>query len=820
MVINYSCAGRDKMYSIISILTIALVILCSFRSSAQGKIYGKVVDETGKPIPSANALLLNAKDSSLVKGIIVSGTGTFNFVHSSGSNLMITITHTGYTQYYTAPITGDGVKDIDLGTITLKQQDKQLSAVTIVTKKPFIEQKIDRMVINVKNSITSTGSTALEVLERSPGVFVDRQNNTLSLSGKNGVVVMINGKINHMPMDALVQMLAGMNASNIEKIELITTPPANFDAEGNAGFINIVLVSNPSYGTNGSYALTASYGEGEGTLASVNFNHRNKKINISGDLSFSRIHMPQLFEFYRLVRNVNKTVESYSSNDRNTLQRNYNVRLGLDYQLSKKTLVGAELTGYDNRWSMDAKNDNFLYVNNRPDTSIHIFDVEVNRWFKYGGSFNIQHIIKDNETLNIEYDIDHYTDNNPNDYSNAYYDSSGRYLFDKKISSGKKTPININVASIDYAKKINKSIDLNTGVKYSSYRFTNDVIVNRFSQNQWTTDKDFTAIYFLKEDVAAAFASVSIAINEKDNIKAGLRYEYTLSNLGTSDTKDIVDRKYGKLFPSLFISHKINDNNAINFSYSKRISRPTFRDLAPFVYFLDPNTYISGNAALQPSISNAASISYTLKKFLCSVSYSEEKDFIASFQSKVDTVSNKQYLIAQNYPLLKTASLTLSLPFSITSWWSMQNNIIGQWQRVDAIINNQPLQLDQANYNIVTTQTFQFPHNYSGELQAFYSSPQLSGTYLFKSIGALNLGIQKKLNGQQGKLSFNVRDILNSLVGKVYVNLPAQNMVTTGLFKFSTRTYSLTYSKNFGSNQIKTSRKQSTAAEEERKRVE
>ena len=807
------------MRKFVLVLSTALMLF-SFNSFSQGNIHGNVVDENGKPLASANVLLLNAKDSSLVKGVIVSEKGTFSFANYSVSQLMVTITFTGYKQLYTPAFTSESSKDVDLGTLSLKRSDKQLTAVTIITKKPFIEQKIDRMVINVKNSISSTGSTALEVLERSPGVFVDRQNNSLSLSGKNGVVVMINGKVNHMPMDALVQMLAGMNAANIEKIELITTPPANFDAEGNAGFINIVLVSNPAFGTNGSYSLTGSYGEGEGTLASFNVNHRKQKINISADVSFSRIHMPQLFEFYRLVQNANRTTENYAINDRNTLQRNYNVRLGLDYQLSKNTLVGAELTGYDNRWSMDARNNNLVYKNKRLDTSVSIFDVEVNHWIKYGGTVNIQHTIKENETLNFEYDIDHYTDNNPNNYTNAYYDSSGTYLFDRKINSGKKTPITINVGSIEYAKKINKNLDLNTGIKYSTYRFTNDVSVDRFSQNQWTNDKDFTAIYVLKEDIAAAYASLGIALNEKTNMKAGLRYEYTTSNLGTTDVKDIVDRKYGRLFPSFFIAHKINDNNSFNLSYSERISRPTFKDLAPFVYFLDPNTYISGNSALQPSSSQSGSVAYIYKKFLCSVSYSNEKDFIASFQSKVDSVTNKQYIIAENYPSLKTASLTLSLPFTITSWWNMQNNFNAQWQRLDAIINKQPIQLDQASYNIASTQTFQLHQGYSIELQGFYSSAQLSGTYLFKPIGALNLGIQKKLAGQKGKLSFNIRDIFNSLVGKVYVNLPAQNLVTTGSFKFSTRTYSLTYSRNFGSNQIKRNREQSAAAKEDRGRVE
>ena len=797
-----------------------VILLNTLTGMAQQGIYGTVVDENGKPLPNANVLLLNAKDSSLIKGVINSDKGTFLFTNYPAGKLIVTSTFTGYKQTYTSPFTSDGLKDIDLGIISLTRAKKELQAVTVITKKPFIEQKIDRMVVNVKNSITSAGSTALDILERSPGVIVDRQNNNISMGGKTGVVVMINGKINRMPMSAVVQMLAGMNSGNIEKIELITTPPANFDAEGNAGFINIVLVNNTAYGTNGSYTATVGYGKGETTLTGFNFNHRKGKINISGDLSFSRIRMDQVFQIYRLVNNNGKMLESNSINNRDALQRNYNGKLGFDLQASNKTLIGAEISSYDNRWSMDAISGNTIHVDKKPDTVVKITDVEINHWKKIGASFNIQHTMRPNEIINFEYNIDHYNANNPNNYVNSYYNGSGNYLYDQKINTGKITPITINVLSTDYSKKINKKIDFSTGIKFSTYRFTNDVAVNRFVQNQWVSDKEFSAKYFLKEDIPAVYTSLNVAFNEKNSMKLGLRYEYTISNLGTIDQKNIVDRRYGKLFPSLFLSHKINDNNSLNFSYSKRITRPTFRDLAPFVYFLDPNTFISGNAALQPSVSNAASLSYSYKRLLLSVSYSIEEDFIASFQSKINAATNKQYLIAENYPSLKTGALTLSLPFTLAKWWNMQNNFTGQLQQVNAVYDRVPLKFKQGNYNIVSTQTFQLPKDYSFELQGFYSSPRLAGTYIVNSFGAMNLGLQKKFIKQNSRISFNVRDVFNTLVRKMSVDLPAQNLVTRGSLRFTNRTFSLAYSKNFGSKDIKANRNKSAAAAEERKRVE
>ena len=801
------------------LITTLFLLINSSVIYAQANIHGVIMDNN-KPLANANVLLLRAKDSSLIKGLITSDKGTFSFETNSPEQLMVTATFIGYNQIYTPGFLINTNTDINMGDILLTKLNKELQAVTITTKKPWIEQRIDRMIINVKNSITSAGSTALDVLEKSPGVFVDRQNNNLSMGGKSGVVVMINGKINHMPMTALVQMLAGMNSDNIEKIELITTPPANFDAEGNAGFINIVLINNSAYGTNGSYSATAGYGKGETTMASINFNHRQGNINISGDLSFSRIRMAQVFEIYRLINYNGKILESNSVNKRNALQRNYNGRLGFDFQASKKTVIGAEISAYDNRWSMDAINENIIKINQVPDTVVKIINDEINYWSKYGGSVNLQHTFRQDEKLNIEYDYDHYMDNNPNNYFNSYFDGSGNFLYYQKTNSGKITPITINVINADYSKKLSNGFEINSGFKFSGYRFTNDVSVNRFLQNQWIIDKDLTAKYLLKEDISAVYSSLNISLNDKNNLKIGLRYEYTTSNLGTITVENIVDRKYGKLFPSFFFSHRFDDNNSINFSYSKRITRPTFRDLAPFVYFLDPNTFISGNSALQPSISNSISTAYSYKKYLLSVSYSEEKNFIASFQSRVNPATNKQYLTAENFPLLRTAAITLSLPFTVTSWWNMQNNINAQWQEVNAVYNNVALQIKQANYNIASTQTFTLPKNFYLELQGYYASAQLSGTYISKPQGALNLGIQKKLTGNNGKLSFNVRDIFNTQITRFNVDLPAQNLISQGTLRFTNRTFSLTYSRNFGNNQIKANRKKSSAADEERKRVE
>src|SRR5688572_4420299 len=229
-------------------------------ANAQSTLHGSVVDSIGKPLAGASVLLQHSNDSLLVKGSLTEKDGRYSFENISPGNYLLVSSYEGFKDAYSAAIQVNGSGSIVVPPLKIMEKVVSLSDVTVISKRPMFEQKLDRMVINVANSITNTGSTALEVLMRSPGVTVNQQNSTLSMNGKEGVVLILNGKIQRMPAEAMVQLLAGMSAANIEKIELITTPPANFDAEGNAGFINIVVKKNVQFGTNGSFSVTGGYG--------------------------------------------------------------------------------------------------------------------------------------------------------------------------------------------------------------------------------------------------------------------------------------------------------------------------------------------------------------------------------------------------------------------------------------------------------------------------------------------------------------------------------------------------------------------------------
>lgn len=808
---------RRLSSAILFFTIVGCLILLPAISMAQSTVRGAVSDSQDKPIAQASVVLLRVKDSVLVKGMVSNEKGDFRFEKIDDGDYLVQVSATGFDDLFQSlKVAG---KDIELQRLQLKIATVELKDVKVVAKKPLFEQKADRMVVNVRNSITSAGSTVLEVLERSPGVMVNRMDNTLSIAGKSGVTIMINGKITNMPLSAVVQLLASMSASNIEKIELITTPPANFDAEGNAGFINIVFINNPFHGMNGSYSVSAGIGNGDALSGSVNFNYRNKNLNLYGDYSILRETRYQVFSNYRRVTDNGIEKETYAYNDRDAVQFNNNARLGLDYQLSKKTVGGILVAGYSNKWTMDALNTVTRTVNHMPDTTLSIPNSELNHWKHLMTNLNLQHTFRENQSLSFDLNYLWYNDNNPTDYTNNYYDKSGNFLFVEKTRSSKITPINTWVGSSDYKTKFGKNIDFETGVKLAVFRFTNDVRVETFESGSWIPDASLTTKYRLKENIGAAYATGNFQLSEKSNLKAGFRYEYTTTKLGDERDSLVVDREYGRLFPTLFFSRKINDNNSYNLSYSRRISRPTFNNLAPFVIFMDPNTFLSGNSNLRPAIQDMVKADYIYKSYVFSISYSYESNSIAGFQTTVDVKSNKQYLQAQNLDNTQMISLVVTLPFTIAKWWNMYNNITAYGQQAKISFDKHPTTVKALAVALVSTQTFTLPKNYSLELSGNVETPTAFGMYKNKVFGFMNFGAQKKFR-DNSTLRLNVSDIFSSMKFTITADRPAQYYYSQTVISFARRMLSLTYTRNFGKREVQQKRERSTGSEEELRRVQ
>ena len=779
-------------------------------------ISGKVLSDQNEPLINSNVFLLNETDSSLVKVAITNLEGIFLMESVETGKYVLSISYIGFETYTKGLFITK--TNSDLGSIALKPSSNLLDQVTVVARKPFAEQKIDRLVINVKNSITSSGSTVLAILQKSPGITVNQQAGIINMAGKEGVQVMINGKLSYMPAAAIVPMLEGMSSNNVERIELITTPPSKFDAGGNAGYINIVLSENPNKGFNGSYSLTAAGFNGSAPSANADFNYRKNKINLYGSYSYSRIAQLQYIQNYRNILYENTSKATVINSRRDPVRSINNLRIGVDYQLGKKTTIGLLISAYENLWKMSAFNTSILSVNKKEDSRITIDNKNINSW-KHGMiNFNIQHTLKYNGDLNFNMDFLKYDNYNPSKFVNKY-SKNGTFIKEEYIGSSKKTLIDIFPIQLDYSKKLNTKTAFEIGVKTVISRFSNDVLVEQLIQNVWKPDQEFTANYKLIENVAAAYTSFTINANPKNTIKAGLRYEYTKSNLGSDKQANIVDRKYGYLFPTMYWSHKINESKTINMSYNRRINRPAFNDLAPFLTFADPNTFISGNSALQPAIANNASVSYALKMYNFSLNYSHENFTIGAFQFKIDPVTNKQYNTAENLKFTESLFATFAIPMKFTNWWKSQLNINSSWIHAVADYIKPETSIKIFNYNLSGFHNFTLSKNINMELSGFYQSKGLFGIAVLKPLGQLNFGTQFKFPKSNSNLKLGVDDIFSTMKYNFENNSDILGYQAYMNLNMQRRLFKITFSQNLGNKKLKEKRNRNTASDAERKRV-
>ena len=792
---------------------------CSY---GQNSIGGQVQDDLGQPLSFANVLLLKANDSTLAKGTITEENGQFLLEDIAQGQYLVSVSMIGFKPIATAEFNFDGNTKIMLPAIMLSE-GIELDEVVVTSKKNLYVQKIDRMVINVASSIISSGSSVLEVLERSPGIIIDRQNSAISLVGKSGVVVMINGKQSYMPTSSLVQLLQGMSSDNIETIELITTPPASFDAEGNAGFINIVLKTRTDVGLNGSYSLSAGVGNGSTTSDNINFNYRKNKINIFGDYSFLRNAQGQLFELDRDFINVNDIPVNVSTiANRDPVQRNHSIRSGLDYQASEKTVIGLLLWGNDNKWTMDSVNESRETEGDVQSSFVELLNSERNQLEHFGSNINIKHDFKEEGFFSFDLDYLKYNIENPTIYTNSFFDGNNNFLREELTNSDKATPINIFVGKADYSNQISDKVKLETGLKAAFNDFDNDVVVGTFAGQDFIEDPDLTDISNLKERILAAYSSLNYTINEKTSLQLGLRYEHTDSELVSDKQGKVVDRTFGELFPTAYISHKVNDTLNFNFSYARRITRPTFNDMAPFVIFFDPHTFFAGNPAIQPAISNALKFDINHRSTILSAQYSVENGTISKFQSRFDEENERLIFGADNLDRTKIFSLTLGLPITFANWWKMQNNLTYLNTKIENTFDDELLNFKQNTFNFNSTQSFTMAKNLSSEINVNYNSPTITsflGTGVLEEIFSINIGIQKKLDDKWGTLAFKVNDLLDSIKWRVVRDIPEQNLNTTNTFDMFNRTFLLSYSNTFGNSKLKSARERGTGAEEEKKRV-
>ena len=789
-------------------IRLLLLLLLAGTQLAYAQITGTVTDPDGVPVDFANVLLLNAADSSFLAGGISEDDGTFALDAAvDATNALLNVSALGYNDYYSAPF--DATQPRDFGTITLGAGAIALNTVEITAETPTFVRQIDRLVVNVDNRITAAGSTALEVLERSPGVSVNRQSGAIQLLGKEGVNIMVNGRMNYLPAAALLAYLEGMPASNLVTIELITTPPAGFDAQGNAGFINLVLRKLPDEGWRGSYGVAANVGRGYGGNGNVNLSYRDGKWAFSGNYSVNAFTRDQFTQLTRITDFGTDRVDFV----RDPTRQVHNARLGLDYAASDRTTVGVMLSGYRNDWDMDARNRTRRAVGGVVDTLVNFTLFEDNDWWHGQVNAHLIQKIGGRGVLSVDLDYLYFDNANPSIYDLDYLGPDEQTRFrEEQLVSEKDTPFDIQVSKADYVHTFAGGTTLSVGGKYVLNNFDNRV---RFTRNG-VLDRAFSSTSDLREAIGAGYASIDHALSERTALKLGLRYEHTDTDLNDQELGPLLDRNYGNFFPSIFVRHQLNDAQALNASVARRIDRPSFTDLAPFVVFLDPNTRFGGNPGLQPATSSNVEVGYRWRTIHLTLGYTRSDSTIANFQNRFDPTLGEQVLVPVNLDNSQIVSAALAVPFRLNDRWNGRFFANYLWTETTQTVAGLRIVEDQNSINFNASTTVQLTENLIGEVSGFYRTRQLNGNVRIAPTGQLNLGLGYKFpNG--GRLRFNVTDVLNSFEIVTETNVPEQNFFVERTFDFSQRVFQVGFSANFGNKDVRTNERQSGS--EERQRV-
>jgi len=783
-----------------------------------GVVTGEVKDAAGKPMEFVTVLLLRANDSTLVKGEFSDAAGKYRIEGVAAGTYRIATSLVGFRKAQSAPFTlSDGQTSYAVPGLTLQEDARTLSEVKVTAKKPFIEQHPDKTVVNVENSIVATGGNALEVLEKAPGVVVDQQNDRLQLKGRDGVLVMIDGKPSYLSSNEVMNLLRNTPSGSVQSIEIISKPSAKYDAAGNSGIINIRLKRNTSAGgTNGSVTLGGGYGRYPKANAGVSLNHRAGAWSLFGNYNYDYRKSWGSIDVLRWLGKGTDTVTSvrnlgYRPND----NRSHTFKLGADYALSPKSTIGllANGTFADNRAQI--YNSNYVYDRQGTYSSRTTFingsnrntqRLVTNAFFRHQFDSTGRELTVDADYSNVQISpFDRMTTR----YYSAGDEELGRPLFQRNTSPSEVT---IRAAKLDYVHPFGKKGRLEAGLKSSYVTTDNDVLFENQLDGSWSTDPRRTNHFVYDETIHAAYLNGSRTA-QGWTVQAGLRLEQTLSRGNSVTLSKIVDRQYLNLFPSLFVTRSLGENHQLRYAYSRRIDRPSYFDLNPFVYVMDVYTYREGNPFLRPQYTNAFEVAYTYKgQSTISFSYNRTNDVMTQ---GLEQIGEQLKQTSVNLGLVHNYSLSLSSPLAITRWWNTRTSVDVFTNRYNATYLGERLDRWGVGANVNTSHSFVLPHGLTAELTAFYNSPFVDGMFSGRGFGQIDLGAQKSIWNKKGTLRLNLTDplFISQFRGEV------ENALTHIRFtnRRESRSIRLTFTYNFGNSKIRINQRRGGSEDEQRR---
>ncbi len=779
------------------------------------RITGSVIDENSNPIPFAVLQLYKEHDTVPVKGVIASERGIFELVNVPAGRYTLRASGMGQKPFNTP-----GFEIKDTGTVTfnsllLQPSGKQLTEVVVKGRKPVVEQKIDMTVINVQGSVLAEANNSLEVIQLAPGVKISDNEDQITMNGKEGVDVMINGKLSKLSGRDLVKFLKSMRSNTLQSVEVISNPSSRYDVSGNRGILNIKMKKVQMEGVNGSVNTELSQGEHTRGDVGGEINYARNNFNVYGYLGY---HFGKYRTTYIQDRQVSMDRKAKTFNQQNNAVDQWSdpvVRVGADYNIDKFSSVGivVELEHSHNKKRYDTYNTIQPFGSSSTDSTIYTgsYAPNVRKWNTY--NLNYHYTDTSGTAFNVDIDNSFYGYNVDNYLSN-------RTLTRREDSSlfYTNTKINILTFKADYSREFASNIKLEAGIKFSLVTSRNQFSTSNTREGIYQPDSSRTNNFKYDENVNAGYLNIGKQIG-KWGLQLGVRVEQ--SNVkgiyrDLSDKQTVKpDSTYLNILPTAFLSYLPHEDHAFRLSFSQRIKRPDYESLQPVFYQLDAYSYFVGNPYLKPQKNSTAEFSYTYKsKVTFTASYTRTTDY---FNPLVYQIGQVIYQTEQNTGNMDSWNFTANYPFSITKWWSCRNMVTVFYNSYKGQLLQGYLNNGQWSGGFTTTQRFILPEKFILQITARYNLPVQRLIYYEETYGSVGFSVNKKMMGGKGMLRVGCSDLFHTMNKNTTVDFG--DLKYTQNNKWESRSAFIEMSYRFGNTRIKQPKERETGNTDERERA-
>ncbi len=787
------------MYFFVRLLKLSFLFL-SFHTFSQSKftISGTIKDTENKSLEYASVVLFKSIDSTQIAGTITDENGFYAFENIKKGSYYLQSMQLGYKKTKSATFELNADKSLNMNVLA---DSKKLDEVEIVAQKPFVEQQPDKTVVNVENSIVSTGVSVSEVLKRAPGVTVDKDGG-VKLKGKDGVMVMIDDKPMYMDEAQLGALLKTIPADQVKNIEIMTNPSAKYDAEGNAGIINIKLKKGAYEGLNGS--ATAAYSQGVYPKANIGINLSYRKGKLSTNVGYQYSYKKNLerIEIKRNFLNLNVPESKFSTkSDYPNPMQNHNINGGLSYDFDDKNSIqwnGMANYEYGN-WLGGSVSQSFLRSDNQANNTFNSTENSTARNYSINSSVIYKHSFDTNGTkLTLAADGSTFNLFNIQNFSNQTFN---RFSVEQgnptRFTTRIPTILNQFGFKLDFEKIIFWKIKLETGAKLTSISSDNDI---RFVANTIGSSDSLSSNYFIyKELIPAGYVNFAKEIG-KWKLQAGCRVEYTRTRAENKSLAQKIPRDYVNPFPTASVNYKYSQNTSFTFQYSRRIDRPDYKSLNPFAYVMDLFTTYQGNPLLLPQFTHNVEFinSFFQGALSATINYSHTQQFLGDVYNINPTTLKSQYTFA-NLSSFENVGIAFSLYYPVNKWFTTtnyvyfyQNHAKGTVENVGQISNR------QFAFMINSTQNVLLPRKWDVEVSFNYESPTAWSMMRYKELWQLSFGIRKKLFEDKLIAKLAVNDVFWTYYWRGNTQTNQSETQINDSYKWDNRliTFSLTY--NFG----------------------